>query len=432
MAKRVSGKPARTLLSVFAVALGSAVMMIVFNLSFLVAGELRRVAEEAEAYLVAANGTLENESRFLYQDEIMFSDLNKGPILDQVPAIIQLCAAQRVNWERIEVKDNYYTPRLVYAVGVEYPDMVGLSLRAGSFITEEDVWDERAVLVCSQRSAEILFGSAQEALGSVVKRERPRWKKVTDASGNTKWIEDGMTWDSYVVTGIFNDPDPLRQLILDIPDFMYPYTRQFYDGEVRKFIGKVKPGELANAMLGIENYYKKKDPDIEITTWYGSPERLPSQNTLERSLKNIFLGISLFFGFIGFLALLTSSFGLMTLMMVDSIERTREIGLRLAMGSTKGGIIRLLISEAFFFLSAGTILGIGIALLFSPQITAGIMNTMNVSGSVTALSLLSRTGIGFSSIGAGAALTFLLGTLFALFPALMASRTAPVACLREN
>src|SRR6185295_17714068 len=72
--------------------------------------------------------------------------------------------------------------------------------------------------------------------------------------------------------------------------------------------------------------------------------------------------VALFLNSFGFIALLVSSVGVFTMMMVGIVERSREIGLRMAIGSTKAGIVFWFVGEALIISLAGSIIGVVLAI----------------------------------------------------------------------
>lgn len=116
-------------------------------------------------------------------------------------------------------------------------------------------------------------------------------------------------------------------------------------------------------------------------------------------------------------ALLVGGIGIMNIMLVTVKERTREIGIRKALGAGEHHILGQFLAEALFYALLGGLLGVGIG-IFLTQISGDIIGIeAEVSGAAASLSVL------FSAT---------IGILFGLIPAYKASKLDPVEALRHE
>jgi len=139
-------------------------------------------------------------------------------------------------------------------------------------------------------------------------------------------------------------------------------------------------------------------------------ELLREQEAIAR-IFNIVLGS------IAFISLLVGGIGIMNVMLATVTERTREIGIRRALGAKKKQIIRQFLVETLVLTWGGGILGIGVGLLIADGITA-------FSGSLTIVQPL-HVLLAFA-IAAG------VGLIFGLYPAWRAAELDPVEALRHE
>jgi putative ABC transport system permease protein len=114
-------------------------------------------------------------------------------------------------------------------------------------------------------------------------------------------------------------------------------------------------------------------------------------------------------------SLLVGGIGIMNIMLVSVTERTREIGVRLAVGARSWDVLAQFLSEALALSVAGGLLGIGLGLLLAHQLAAHFKWPFIVHPDIVLIS------VGFSA---------LVGVVFGLYPAQKASRLDPIEALR--
>ncbi|MDP3235523.1 MAG: ABC transporter permease [Myxococcales bacterium] len=114
-------------------------------------------------------------------------------------------------------------------------------------------------------------------------------------------------------------------------------------------------------------------------------------------------------------SLLVGGIGIMNIMLVSVTERTREIGIRMAVGATPGQILAQFLVEALVLAIVGGLVGVGVGLFAAQQLSVQFGWPMVVRADIVALAT------GFSGI---------VGVGFGLYPALKASRMDPITALR--
>jgi putative ABC transport system permease protein len=125
--------------------------------------------------------------------------------------------------------------------------------------------------------------------------------------------------------------------------------------------------------------------------------------------------LTTFLGFIGIISLLVGGIGVMNIMLVSVTERTREIGLRKAVGAKQRAIMVQFLIETLVLSFIGGILGIGLGWLISLL--------ANLTGQVT-------TVVDLGTITVAFIVTALVGIFAGLYPAWRASRLRPIEALR--
>ena len=143
-------------------------------------------------------------------------------------------------------------------------------------------------------------------------------------------------------------------------------------------------------------------------------------------MRNFALAVSI----LGFIILVTSSIGIFSVMLVEVLNRTRDIGLRRALGTTRAGIRRFFMGQALYYSGIGSVIGAVLALLMCRPIGVFLTPLFDSAGfRASDIALAVPDPLSFA-IAAGSALVF--GALFGFFPALSAARTPIIECIRED
>ncbi len=145
--------------------------------------------------------------------------------------------------------------------------------------------------------------------------------------------------------------------------------------------------------------------DFEITV----PELLLRQEQRTKTIFNVVLGA------IASISLLVGGIGIMNIMLASVLERTREIGVRRAVGATRRDVLLQFLAEAVLISLAGGLAGI----LVGAGLSAGIRRFAGIQTIVTVVSVALAFGVSIT-----------VGLAFGITPAYRAARQDPVVCLR--
>ncbi len=143
--------------------------------------------------------------------------------------------------------------------------------------------------------------------------------------------------------------------------------------------------------------------------------RIQNLSEIADTANKISAGVALLLGLIGAISLLVGGIGIMNIMLVSVTERTREIGIRMAIGARPNAVLLQFLAEAVVICLAGGLVGIAIAAGGAALITkfADFEVYLTLSGMLIAC--------GFATA---------VGMFFGFYPARRASRLLPVDCLR--
>ena len=142
-----------------------------------------------------------------------------------------------------------------------------------------------------------------------------------------------------------------------------------------------------------------------------------SQNALESAMSSVTSILAVLLGGIAAISLIVGGIGIMNIMLVTVTERTREIGIRKAIGASRGMILTQFLVEAVVICMLGCALGIlgswGVLRLIT-TVVSGLSISFQMSGSVVLIAVL---------------FCFFIGIVFGLYPANKAARMAPIDAL---
>ena len=297
------------------------------------------------------------------------------------------------DWDERGNMTGQYPPQ-VYYVSDQYSACNNLIVAKGRDLGELDVERYNQVCVMGSQAAEAFFDSA-DPVGKVLQLNGQNFEVVGVYDPRITGSDaQGSTIDNFI---------------------LIPYTaRRLLGGEnISSFIVKAREGvsttEVATRIRG----FLKGLVDPSTGDSYVSPDDRWQQSMNEQTGM-----ISLVLGGIAAISLLVGGIGIMNIMLVTVTERTREIGIRRAIGAQRSSIVTQFLIEAAMLCGIGGIIGILIGTLGC--YTAGNLlfhMTIYPSAGVTAGAL------GFS---------VLLGLIFGCYPAVKASKLQPVEALRAE
>jgi putative ABC transport system permease protein len=320
--------------------------------------------------------------------ELTLDDLNSLKGIDGISAISPLLSA---NSKAKAGTKNYDTS--IEGASTGYDAIRSLTVKQGRFLKESDMQNRSAVAVIGPELAEKLFGT-RDVLGntfSVLGRDF-LIVGVLEEKGSTM----GQSNDNKAII-----PFTTAQRIMKRTKISQFYvsatsadTVKSVESEVTKFLNRRMDATDSN---GNDNYRVFNQSDI-----------LGTLNTVTGTLTAMLGGIA-------GISLLVGGIGIMNIMLVSVSERTREIGIRKAIGAQRSDILMQFLVEAVAISLTGGIIGLGFGYLGVGVLSRVFNMDLTISMGVAALAL------GFS---------MMVGVGFGLYPANRASKLRPIEALR--
>jgi len=294
---------------------------------------------------------------------------------------------------------------LTYMEGV-YPSFEFLRrmypIAGGRFLNENDLAERKRVVFLGSEIARELFG-----------KEKPIGKKVS-IDGIPFTVVGSLP--KKMQTSMNNGPDD-RRAIIPMSTFQsiygYRYLNQIIVKPVRPEDSKLVVQEIRRIM---GRKYKFDPTDKNALSIWDFNEEL-------EILNKIFLVFNIFLGLIGVMTLVIAGVGVANIMYVVVKERTREIGIKRAVGARKSHIIFQFIFESFLIAFVGGTLGFLIA--------AGIVKLLWMfPADKGAMQFLGRPLMSSAVVAVSVGILGMIGFLAGLFPAKKAAKVDPVEALR--
>jgi putative ABC transport system permease protein len=296
---------------------------------------------------------------------------------------------------------------VVKAVDLPYGSMRRLEVEEGRYFTEADYTEHRRVLVVGPDAAKKIFlgrpalGATVSVAGKIFEVVGVLRLKIQDSSNNCQ--DNNCVFMPYATARDLmdiRDPDMILFQPLD-------------------------PSQNKQAILAVRSVLARRhgfDPKDD--------KAVPDWDTIENSaeMRNFTLGLSVLLGMIGVLTLGVGGVGVMNIMLVSVTERTREIGLRKALGARPRHILLQFLAEALVLTFLGGLIGalVSIALAYAippMPLYSDLYKTANNEGDIFLRPSMMVMGVSFLVLT-------LVGVTSGFWPALKAARMNPIEALR--
>jgi putative ABC transport system permease protein len=281
-------------------------------------------------------------------------------------------------------------------VSPNYDKISNLTLLEGRFITEADNQQRRNVLVIGVNAAEALFPN--EPTGNVGKVVRM----------------NGTTWEIIGViakrkAALFGENEEDNKVML-------PYRTARKAAPQRDYLLLIiqgKAGRLNEALQDAEDILRKRR-----SVAFGAPNDFDIKTAGEfiKQFDAITGMVGLIAIAISSLGLLVGGIGVMNIMLVSVTERTKEIGIRKAIGATRSAIVLQFLLEAMTLTFFGGIIGVVLAVIISDLI---MLLIPSLPASIPLWAIIS-----------GLTVSVAVGLIFGVLPARKAAKLDPIECLR--
>ena len=381
----------RSLLTALGLVIGNASVILVVTISLTSRDYILDQIQRIGSNLIYAQyeGGNNTATASAAADYIKIADLDA--VRDQLGSRIVAVTGVMNSFDRMRIQGS---DRDVAIIGSDqyYPLVRNLDLLAGRFFDATDVAQRHRVALLMERLARRLFGSQSAAVGQTVKLHELQFtvigtfKEKTESFGLSELTGENVL----IPISVLRYFAPIERI-----DPMYVQAKNASD---------------------VETLTKVVQSALEIRHRPGARYRVDNLAAILAAARRIATVLTIVLIMVSALALIISGIGIMNIMLVTVTERTREIGLRMAVGAARRDVLEQFLAEAVIISLTGGVAGI----LIGVAIPLGVDYFLDdISIPISPLSIL----VAFS-------VSLMVGLVFGLLPANRAARLNPTEALR--
>lgn len=355
--------------------------------------------ETSKAY----KGLKEGRSITLNDRDILISNEAYGQYVDDVGGRLE---QYNVN---INYGDNYVASQSLVGVAPTHPKIDKTEMIAGRFINEIDMKEQRKNVVLSRSQAKELCKDYRSLVGKNVKISNLNFQVV----GIYKDDESRNNTDAFIaystIKTIYAKGDDAGSLEFTIKNLKTQEDNEQFEKNYRASINN--------------NHQAAPDDDRTIWLWNRYMDNIQMNQGIAIMQTALWI--------VGLFTLLSGIVGVSNIMLITVKERTREFGVRKAIGAKPWSILKLIITESIIITSFFGYIGMVCGVAANEIMDATIGHTTVDTGLFKAAMFVNPTvGIG-TCIGATIAIV-IAGTIAGLIPAIKAARIRPIEALRAE
>jgi len=408
--KNLLARKGRTILTILGITIGVAGVIIIISLGAgaqsLILGQVTKLG--SNLLYIQPGKTADSGApipglvitSLVNNDAVALRDKNQVPYATAINASVQGSATI--------VYGNKTVDATFMGTDDEYPKVTNFTMASGQFFSAaENTGGANVIVLGSEISKQLFADSGVNPLGQVVKVK----SSLADKAGGVPLRVVGVV--AARGSSFFQNQDELvfmplsigQEQILGIHYLQSIYIKVDNASDINATIASI------NTVLK-QQHHILQDINIDFT--------IRNQEDAVKILSTITNALSLFLAAMAAISLIVGGIGILNIMMVTVAERTREIGLRKAVGATKKAVRNQFLLEAVLLTSLGGFVGIIIGVIVSYLISL-LMKYLGYDWAFV---------VSWVSIVLSVGVSVLTGVIFGLFPAIKAAKLDPIEALR--
>ncbi len=390
----------RSALTILGIVIGVAAIIIVMSLG---QGAQNLILDQVsglgpETVVLSPGGNTTDITAALFAQSITQTDLDALGRKQNVPNLVEYAPLVVVS-ESIEYRGEQFRPTILGASVEFLSELIGFEVRDGQFYTQDDIDQVARVAMIGHDVKNDIFGNGR-AVGEQIQIGDRKFK----------------------VVGVFAEAGSIAGLNIDTLVMLPQTSAQTYITG-NSFFNEVYL--VADDAANVEKMAYDITLTLRDTHDIGFGEDDDFQvNTQEDVIEQIETIVNVFTAFliaVVSISLVVGGIGIMNIMLVSVSERTKEIGLRKALGARSKDILTQFLTEAIILTSIGGIIGTIIGALISLGVSVVLAQTVAEGWAFSFPVTGALLGVGVSAT---------VGLIFGIYPANQASKKSPIEALR--
>lgn len=388
--RNLKRKGARTFLTLLSIAIGVCSVLIIGVIS-----DAGKAAVNHELDSLGVNGIAVSVKQSDGSTGLKNEDLSKlrglEDVAEAMPVITKMGVASA---------SGQSSSTMIWGIDSGANQVISLEMDYGREINAADVAGRSNVCLVDATTAEALYHRK-------------------NAVGGTLYLSLGSSSEPFEIIGVAAPDSGILQSIAGeyIPTFVYiPYTT------LQRYIGTDSLSQIAIQVPeeqgeNLDAVARKIERSLQLEKSADATVHADNLVKQRGKLSNTLDIVTLVLTVIGSISLIVAGLGIMTVMLVSVTERTREIGIKKAIGARRGAILREFLTEAILLSIIGSGIGLAVGTALTEIASAVLRYPIHVSA--------------YQAVGA-LAIALFSGILFGVYPAVAASKMRPVDALRRE
>ncbi len=383
----------RTLLTALGLVIGNASVILVVTISFSSKEYIIDQIERVGSNMIHAQFDGGNNPAVGTSDADYIKTADVEAIRTQLGSNIIGATGVMDNFDRMVIERREEDIAVIGA-DADYPKVRNLALLSGRFLDSNDVSRGERVAMLTERLAKRLFGGQEQAVGKTIKIHGLQFtiigtfKERTDTFGLSELSGSGE--NVLVPISVLRIFSPIERI-----DPLYVQART--------------PDDVPSVTALVKQILSSRHRP-------GAKYLVDNLGSILDTARNVATALSIVLYLVSAIALLISGIGIMNIMLVTVTERTREIGLRMAVGAARRDVLEQFLAEAMIISVAGGAAGILI----------GLAIPLSVGLFVDGISI----PISWPAVAIAFTVSMAVGLVFGILPASRAARLNPTEALR--
>jgi putative ABC transport system permease protein len=346
----------------------------------------------AHTLVIQPGSTTQSGVRYGWGSRTTLRVADVQAVLNECPAVAYATPLLRGGFQVVHANQNW--PTIVQGTGIEYPSIREWTLASGEWFTSQEIDAASKVAVLGETVRAMLFGSV-DPVGQMMQIQNIPFRimGVLEPKGQSAWGQDQ---DDII---------------------LIPYTTMQKKVWRTTHIHSILAAAGSNAELpqAIEQITALLRQRHRLQPWQENDFSIQPLADMAAAEEESTRVMTLLLGSIASISLLVGGIGIMNIMLVSVTERTREIGIRLAVGAKQKDILWQFLVEALTLSLSGGVVGIVLGLVGSQLVSTAAGWPLLISWDAVALA--------FAFSGA-------VGVFFGFYPARKAAQLDPIQALR--